>query len=58
LSLYERLEAIDEVEDLNTLARLLMKRALPGASRSNMAQAPQSIARPHNAESVETSWVP
>ena len=58
LSLYERLEAIDEVEDLSTLARLLMKRALPGACRSNTAPAPQLIARPHNAESVETSWVP
>ena len=58
LSLYERLEAIDEVEDISTLARLLMKRALPGASRSNAAQPAQVSARPHNAESVETSWVP
>jgi hypothetical protein len=54
LTLYERLEAIDEVSDIALLGKLMAKRALPGASSSG----PLALSATPGDGSDETAWVP
>lgn len=56
LALYERLEALDEVADLSTVARLMTKRSLPGAATAEKNRL--EIAPATRNDAVETSWVP
>ncbi|MPW19620.1 MmgE/PrpD family protein [Paraburkholderia sp. CNPSo 3157] len=55
LALYERLEALEEVSDISTLARLFAKRVLPGG---NVAQQKLEVSAAPERKSEETAWVP
>ncbi|SIT45503.1 putative MmgE/Prp family protein [Paraburkholderia piptadeniae] len=55
LALYERLEALEEVSDVSTLARLLAKRVLPGG---DVAKQKLEVSSAPERKSEETAWVP
>jgi 2-methylcitrate dehydratase PrpD len=55
LALYERLEALEELSDISTLARLFAKRVLPGG---NVAQQKLEVSAAPERKSEETAWVP
>jgi 2-methylcitrate dehydratase PrpD len=66
LSLYERLEAFEDVPDISNMARLFARRTTPGRDNSNnsdnnraaAARPPVKIAAASGNTSEETAWVP
>jgi 2-methylcitrate dehydratase PrpD len=60
--LFERLESLEKVENVQQITRLLVKRTLPGAQQTPQYKIDTSVgeerAAPGNNTQTETSWVP